>query len=101
MTDNGPPKCDEGRPELPGNGPQKASLVGSADGSANSTKAAPGARDHDGGARCGFLQKFEGTREPGGYSKGFHGWPLARRNAWFAGFNKGSVGKKNLGVQDD
>jgi hypothetical protein len=27
----------------------------------------------------------------GGYPRGFHGWPLARRNAWFAGFNKGLV----------
>jgi hypothetical protein len=52
--------------------------------------------EFDDGARCGFLQKFEGAREPGGYPKGFHGWPLARRNAWFAGFNKGSVEKKIL-----
>lgn len=52
--------------------------------------------EFDDGARCGFLQKFEGAREPGGYPKGFHGWPLARRNAWFAGFNIGSVDKQIL-----
>jgi hypothetical protein len=41
------------------------------------------------GARCGFLQRQEGPREPGGYPRGFHRWPLERRNAWFAGFNVG------------
>jgi hypothetical protein len=41
------------------------------------------------GARCGFLQRQEGPRDPGGYPRGFHGWPLERRNAWFAGFNVG------------
>ena len=25
----------------------------------------------------------------GGYPKGIHAWPLARRNVWFAGFNIG------------
>ena len=42
-----------------------------------------------GGARCGFLHRFDGDRENGGYPRGFHGWPLDRRNAWFAGFNVG------------
>jgi hypothetical protein len=41
----------------------------------------------DAGARCGFLNKFPGNREPGGYPKSFHSWPLDRRNAWFSGFN--------------
>lgn len=41
------------------------------------------------GARCAFLMKFDGPRERGGYPVGFHGWPLDRRNAWFAGFNRG------------
>ncbi len=41
------------------------------------------------GARCAFLGQFEGEREIGGYPRGFHAWPLARRNAWFAGFNRG------------
>ena len=39
------------------------------------------------GARGAFLMRFDGQREPGGYPLGFHGWPLERRNAWFAGFN--------------
>lgn len=30
-----------------------------------------------------------GRREPGGYPKGFHAWPLERRNAWWAGANLG------------
>jgi hypothetical protein len=41
------------------------------------------------GARCAFLRRFDGEREPGGYPRGFHRWPLERRNAWFAGFNVG------------
>ena len=41
------------------------------------------------GARCAFLQKFEGEREKGGYPPGFHQWPLERRNSWFAGYNHG------------
>jgi hypothetical protein len=45
--------------------------------------------EFDDGARCGILRKFDGPRELGGYPKGFHAWPLARRNAWFAGFNIG------------
>lgn len=48
----------------------------------------------DDGARCGFLQKFDGQREPGGYPRGFHTWPLERRNAWYAGLNKGGVDRK-------
>jgi hypothetical protein len=41
------------------------------------------------GARGAFLQRYDGCREAGGYPVGFHQWPLARRNAWFAGFNVG------------
>jgi hypothetical protein len=41
------------------------------------------------GARCAFLLKFDGDRERGGYPRGFQAWPLERRNAWFAGFNRG------------
>jgi hypothetical protein len=41
------------------------------------------------GARCAFLMQFDGPREKGGYPIGFHRWPLDRRNAWFAGFNRG------------
>ena len=28
------------------------------------------------------------------YPPGFHGWPLERRNAWFAGFNVGYLDRK-------
>jgi hypothetical protein len=41
------------------------------------------------GARCAFLRRFDGVRQEGGYPPGFHHWPLERRNAWFAGFNRG------------
>jgi hypothetical protein len=41
------------------------------------------------GARCGFLQRYDGKRELGGYPLGFHHWPLDRRNAWYAGFSRG------------
>jgi hypothetical protein len=32
---------------------------------------------------------FPPDHEHGGYSKGFHGSPLGKRNAYFAGFNLG------------
>jgi hypothetical protein len=41
------------------------------------------------GARCAFLRRFDGARQKGGYPPGFDHWPLERRNAWFAGFNRG------------
>jgi hypothetical protein len=41
------------------------------------------------GARCGFLQRYDGDREAGGYPREFHRWPLDRRNVWMAGFNVG------------
>jgi hypothetical protein len=41
------------------------------------------------GARCGLLREYPGDRERGGYPRGFHQWPLERRNAWYAGFNLG------------
>jgi hypothetical protein len=41
------------------------------------------------GARCGLTGEYPGDRQRGGYPRGFHGWPLDRRNAWFAGFNQG------------
>lgn len=43
------------------------------------------------GERCAFLQRYAGTREPGGYPLGFHRWPLERRNAWYCGVNFGLV----------
>ena len=48
------------------------------------------------GARCGFLREHKGPREPGGYPLGFKSWPLARRNAWFAGFNQGLHDRRRL-----
>jgi hypothetical protein len=41
------------------------------------------------GASCALLQEYPGARERAGYPKGFHDWPLERRNAWFAGYNYG------------
>jgi hypothetical protein len=38
------------------------------------------------GARCGYTREYPGEREKGDYPRGFHDWPLERRNAWFAGF---------------
>jgi hypothetical protein len=59
--------------------------------------------EYNDGARCGFLWKSEGQRELGGYPKGFNSWPLARRNAWYAGFNRGNCDRALLaeeGVQN-
>lgn len=39
------------------------------------------------GVAVGLGSNLPGLREPWGYPAGFHGWPLDRRNAWFAGFN--------------
>ena len=39
------------------------------------------------GVAVGLGNNLTGSREPGDYLSGFHGWPLDRRNAWFAGFN--------------
>ena len=46
------------------------------------------------GARCAFLSKAEGERERGGYPRGFFGWPLEERNAWFCGYNIGLLDKQ-------
>jgi hypothetical protein len=43
------------------------------------------------GMRLGLGLTLKAEREPGGYPKGFHGWPLEKRNAWFAGFNIGRI----------
>jgi hypothetical protein len=48
------------------------------------------------GARCGFSRKYEGPREPGGYPKNFHSWPIERRNAWWAGWNKGYSDRERI-----
>jgi hypothetical protein len=48
------------------------------------------------GARCAFLETFEGEREKGGYPKGFHAWPLDLRNGWFAGYVRGFLDRLAL-----
>jgi hypothetical protein len=48
------------------------------------------------GERCAFHQSYPGEREKGGYPKGFHGWPLERRNAWYCGFNLGLIERQEL-----
>lgn len=48
------------------------------------------------GARCAFLETFEGEREPGGYPLGFHAWPIDRRNGWFAGYVRGYLDRLAL-----
>jgi hypothetical protein len=39
----------------------------------------------------GARRAFSGNKL---YPRGFNGWPLDRRNAWFAGWNKGYVDRK-------
>jgi len=48
------------------------------------------------GARCAFMGKYNGARELGGYPKGFHDWPLDRRNAWYAGWNCGDIDREKF-----
>ena len=52
------------------------------------------------GARCAFLGEYPGMRERGGYPKGFHDWPLERRNAWWAGFNLGVVDRWRASAEE-
>jgi hypothetical protein len=49
---------------------------------------------YEDGELCGLGKTPEGQRERGGYPKGFHQWPLDKRNAWFAGFNIGYAERK-------
>jgi hypothetical protein len=48
------------------------------------------------GERCAFHQRYPGKREKGGYPLGCHGWPLERRNAWFAGFYLGLIERQRF-----
>jgi hypothetical protein len=48
------------------------------------------------GERAALLQRHDGPREPGGYPKGFHRWPIEQRNSWFAGFNLGRLERQRL-----
>jgi hypothetical protein len=57
--------------------------------------------EFDDGARSAFLRRSDGPREKGGYPLGFHGWPLARRDAWFAGFNLGRIDRLRLEEETD
>ncbi len=41
------------------------------------------------GLAAELFQKYDGEREVGGFPLGLHGWPLDRKNAWYAGFNYG------------
>ena len=52
------------------------------------------------GARCAFMGEYPGERERGGYPKGFHQWPLERRDAWFAGFNVGVCDRWRGGAKE-
>lgn len=52
------------------------------------------------GARCAFLGEYPGMRERGGYPKGFHQWPLERRDAWFAGFHLGVIERARLTAEE-
>jgi hypothetical protein len=49
----------------------------------------------DDGARMGFRGDPDpGPREPGGYPLGFHQLQLEARNAWWSGWNKGRLDRK-------
>ena len=48
------------------------------------------------GARCAFLRRYDGDRDEGGYPAGYPAWPLDRRDAWCAGFNRGRVDRARL-----
>ena len=47
------------------------------------------------GVRAAF-SFFPAEHEPGGYPRGFHRWPLERRDAYFAGFNLGFCERRRL-----
>jgi hypothetical protein len=48
------------------------------------------------GVRIGFFGEAKTERDPtgGGYPHGFHQWSIDRRNAWFCGFNRGYIKRK-------
>ena len=56
--------------------------------------------------RVGYRFGFRGEADPpcdmAGYPHGLHAWPLARRNAWWCGFNRGriAIGKVAAHVDD-
>jgi hypothetical protein len=46
-------------------------------------------REFEHGYRTGYVGEFQHPCDAAGYMIGHHAWPLARKNAWFAGFNLG------------
>lgn len=71
-----------------GNRHQRCTENGEADREIDALRARWPAEFRD-GLLCALLRSFPGEREAGGYPRGFHQWPLDRRDAWFAGFNVG------------
>jgi hypothetical protein len=49
------------------------------------------------GYRTGYLGENQPPCDAAGYPEGFHTWPLARRNSWWAGVNLGLVERKKAG----
>jgi hypothetical protein len=48
------------------------------------------------GYRFAFLGKTDSPRDKGGYPLGFHTWPLDKRNAWWAGANRGLCDRASI-----
>jgi hypothetical protein len=57
-----------------------------------------GPAEFEDGARCAFTEHFSGERERGGYPRGFHQWPLERRNAWYSGYGHGRIRRLSGGL---
>ena len=53
------------------------------------------------GMRVGLGLPLTGARERGDYPKGFHGWALDQRNAWFAAFNIGFLQRRAAPMTPD
>ena len=54
-------------------------------------------KEFEDGVLCGL----EVRHHVGNYPRGFHKWPLDRRNAWFAGFNVGYLVHHGPPEQED
>ena len=53
------------------------------------------------GYRFGFRGKADPPCDQAGYPSGFHMWLLDRRNAWFAGWNRGRAAVDNAAGDGD
>lgn len=53
------------------------------------------------GYRFGFLNKADQPCDSAGYPLGLHVWQLARRNAWWRGWNQGRVAVSKAAAGDD